>query len=231
MKLNPSSRAEKSLDVFRPSEYTCLVLQYLQDQPEVARERRACEIGTGNGVIAAQAAMQGASAVVVSDIEDQALAAAKDCLASLDAPSCSFEFHLGPMWSPFANRRFDLILATLPQFPCEASVLSDRLHSWSVGGSDGRALLDRFVAGLDEHLAVGGRAVFAHNSFVGLDKTRAVVEAAGLEMTVERAVTVLLAPTKVAALPLGLAAYAPHIYPVGNYVFGHVSLAVVCKNH
>ena len=89
------------------------------------------------------------------------------------------EFHRGDMWRPVAGRRFDLIVANLPHFP--------------MARGDGRrppaelerrrtrrpaSCSTRFLDGLPAHLAPGGRAVITHNAFVGLDRSRAIVERA-----------------------------------------------------
>ena len=78
------------------------------------------------------------------------------------------------------GRRFDLILANLPHFPMEAAAIGDRLPTWSSGGADGRPLLDPFLAGLGDHLTPSGRAVIAHNAFVGLEATKAAAHRQGL---------------------------------------------------
>ena len=65
-----------------------------------------------------------------------------------------------------------------------------RLPTWSAGGADGRRLLDPFLEGLRHHLAPGGRAIITHNSFIGLDRSRAIL--AGIGLTLRIAQTTLV---------------------------------------
>ena len=76
------------------------------------------------------------------------------------------------MWRPVAGRRFDLIVANLPNSPHPQVSISGRPPNWSAGGPDGRLLVDAFIDGLAAHLAPGGRALMTHNSYIGLDRTR-----------------------------------------------------------
>src|SRR5207302_10254700 len=123
------------------------------------------------------------------DIENEAVVSSSLLLRELDYRD-NFEFHRGDMWRPVAGRRFDLIAANLPHFPMEPQEIGCRLASWSSGGADGRALLDRFLEGVPAHLAPGGRAVMTHNGFLDLDLSRSIVEQSGLSLRIAQTVLV-----------------------------------------
>jgi release factor glutamine methyltransferase len=101
---------------------------------------------------------------------------------------------------PVAGRRFDLIVANLPNSPHAPVSISGRPANWSAGGHDGRRLVDVFIAGLRMHLAPGGRALMTHNSFIGLDRSREAAEAHGLSFDVRFSILVYVAEEKLALM-------------------------------
>ncbi len=156
---------------FRPSDYTAALLRLLELRQDWVRGAHVLDVGCGSGVLLAAAGALGAAAVCGVDIEADAVAASARLLATLDLEG-EVETHRGDLFAPVRGRRFDLILANLPHFPMEPAQIDGRLPSWSSGGADGRALLDRFIANVGGHLALNGRAVVAHNAFVDLEATR-----------------------------------------------------------
>lgn len=215
--------------LFQPSEYTAMVLQFLLDRPELVRGRRVCEIGSGNGVIAAQAALLGAAHLTVTDIETRGLDTARGCLEAGPRPEGGIDYLLGSVWAPAADRQFGLVLANLPHFPAEQLMLPGRIPSWGAGGADGRAILDPFLDGLHAHLEPEGIAVFTHNTFAGIEQTRRKVERQGLCLCTGYETIVHLPPIKIAALAQDVAAFAPEIFSIGHNHFGRVSLAIVSR--
>lgn len=222
------TKAQTSHDVFAPSEYTCLLLSYLEENIETVSGRSVCEIGTGNGVVAVQAALLGARSVTVSDVEQSALDAVSASFAQLPQGGAGLNCLLGPIWQPYGTAQFDLILANLPHFPTPALTLPGRLPSWSMGGEDGRHLLDPFLEGLPKHLAPGGRAVFTHNRFVGIEETRNFLHAHGLSLRTCRETIVPLSALKASALTHGADGYGNEVFTLGQHVFARVCLAVAC---
>ena len=141
---------------FRPSDYTAALLRLLRLRNEWVRGARVLDVGCGSGVLLAAAGNLGAAALCGVDIEADAVAASARLLATLDLDR-EAETHHGDLFDPVRGRRFDLILANLPQFPMKPAPVDDRLPSWSSGGVDGRVLLDRFIANINAHLATDGR--------------------------------------------------------------------------
>jgi len=167
-----------ALAALRPSEYTAALIQVLQANAGCVQGAKVLEIGSGSGVVLAALGALGAGSLCGIDIEEDAVASGMLLLEELGHGKAA-ELHHGDMWSPVGDRRFDLIVANLPHFPMVDSDLSGRLPTWSAGGADGRRLLDPFLEGLRRHLAVGGRVFITHNAFVGVERSREIVERIG----------------------------------------------------
>ena len=78
------------------------------------------EIGSGSGVVLAVLGALGAGSVCGIDIEEDAIEASSRLLARLGHDNA--EFLQGDMWRPVTGRRFDLIVANLPNFSASAGV-------------------------------------------------------------------------------------------------------------
>ena len=146
--------------------------------------------------------------------------------------TAAIEVHQGDLFAPVHDRRFDLILANLPHFPMEPAPIGERLPTWSSGGADGRRLLDPFLAGLGDHLAPGGRAVIAHNTFVGLEATRCGAQRDGLAVEVTATVLVDMPPTKLARLTPDVLKREtdPSIHLYGGLAFGEMLVLTITRD-
>ena len=202
----------------RPSEYTAALIQALRAEPSRVCGVRALEIGCGSGVVLAVLGGLGAAALCGIDIEGDAIATGRTLLQDLGLEA---EIHQGDMWQPVAGRRFDLIVANLPHFPMDHFEVAGRLSTWSSGGIDGRELLDPFLEGLSDHLAINGRAVITHNAFVDVWRSRRILEQYGLSMHIVNTVLVHIANEKIDLMtPSILRAeegrsihrYGPHVF-------------------
>jgi len=219
---NPSVRETILL---RPSEYTAALIQALRTRPELACGTSALEIGFGSGVVLAAIGELGAASLCGVEIEAIAVASGTRLLRQFGFGD-RLEIHHGDMWQPVAGRRFELIVANLPQFPTQSIDYDDRLPSWSVGGQDGRHALDRFLDGLPEHLSPGGRAMITHNGFIGLAATRERVERHGLSLRIAATVTVSLPREKLRLMPDNIirSENGRSIYRYGPYAFADVHI-------
>jgi release factor glutamine methyltransferase len=217
---------------FWPSQYTAALLHALRRHPEWARGASVLEIGCGSGVLLAAAGALGAASLCGVDVERVAVAATLELLGGLELDA-EVEVHQGDLFTPVDGRRFDLVLANLPHFPMEAGAIGDRLPTWSSGGADGRSLLDPFLAGLGRHLTPPGRAVIAHNAFVGLEATEAAALGQGLRVDVTAALLVDLPPPKLARLTPGVlrreAGRTIHRY--GGLAFGELLVLTISHGH
>jgi release factor glutamine methyltransferase len=218
------------LSALRPSEYTAALIQGLQMQASRVRGAAVLEIGSGSGVVLAALGKLGAASLCGIDIEEDAVASGMLLLAELGHGAMT-ELYLGDMWMPVTGRRFDLIVANLPHFPMPPNDVPGRLPTWSVGGSDGRALLDPFLDGLGGHLLGDGRAVITHNAFVGLDRTREVLDRHGMELRIALTTLVYITDEKLARMTrkVLLAEDGRTIHRYGPYAFGEMHIVEIAR--
>ncbi len=216
---------------FWPTPYSAALVQVLRRHAEWVQDARVLEIGCGSGVVLAAAGVLGAASLCGVDVEAAAVAATCRLLETLD-PRVAFEVHQGDLFAPVAGRRFELILANLPHFPMEAAAIGDRLPSWSSGGADGRHLVDPFVAGLAAHLTPDGRAIMAHNAFIGIDATTATALRHGLRVEVAATILVDLPPPKLARMTPDVLSRETgrsiHVY--GHLAFGEMMVLIISRN-
>jgi release factor glutamine methyltransferase len=212
-----------ALHVLRPSEYTAALIQTLLGMRRLVRGAQVLELGSGSGVVLAALAGLGAASLCGIDSEDQALQAGE---AMMEASGAAAEFHRGDLWQPVGDRRFDLIVSNLPQFPTESLSFPGRLPSWSHGGHDGRQLLNPFLDALAAHLVPAGRAVITHNAFIGLAETRRRLARRGLRARILRTVMVTLPneKLKVMSSDIRLREEGRTIHTIGAYCFGRVHI-------
>ncbi len=205
-------------DLFRPSEYTAALLLQL-------RMRRPCtgrvlDMGTGSGVVLAALARAGARELVGVDIEPEAVQRTRALLASHGITHASMR--CGDLWKPVAGEQFDLVVFNPPQLPLQDDMHGERLRTWSEGGRDGRAVLDRFLCGLADHLAPGGAALVTHNTFLGLERTMHLLASRALRAETRQTVAVHMPAYKLCRLPQSWLErhLGGTLQRVGPYVFG-----------
>jgi len=230
-RLVPVAQAELALAALRPSEYTAALIQVLQAKSSVVRGATVLEVGSGSGVVLAALGELGAASLCGIDIEEDAVTSGMLLLAELGHGETA-ELYVGDMWLPVVGRRFDLIVANLPHFPMERSDVPGRLPSWSAGGSNGRALLDPFLEGLDGHLADGGRAIIAHNAFVDLGRSREILAACGMTLTVALTTLVYIPEDKLSRMTASVLAVQDgrSIHRYGPYAFGEMHIVEITRH-
>lgn len=206
----------------RPSEYTALLVQALHERAACLRDARVLDMGCGSGVVLAAACALGARSVCGVDIEDEAVRASAALLQA--RAHVETQIVRGNLWEGVPDGHYDVVLANLPQFPLAATDLPGRLPSWSAGGRDGRLLLDPFLDGLGSRLASGGRALLAHNAFIGIDATRRRLARHGLALETVMRTLVAIPTEKMARMtPAILAAETGRtLRRFGPYAFGEV---------
>lgn len=211
-----------------PSEYTAALIHALRGRPGLAYGAAVLEVGSGSGVVLAAIGDLGAASLCGVDIESSAVASGAVLLHTTGYGD-KVEMVRGDMWRPVAGRRFDLIVANLPQFPMEPAAYGARLPSWSAGGPDGRWLVDRFLVGLSDHLNPGGCAVMTHNAFIDIERTRLIVQDHGLSLRVATTVMVYLPPEKFALMTSNilLAEQGRSIHRYGPYAFGEMCVVEI----
>lgn len=223
----PDQQSVNGPDHFRPSDYSAALVQCLVHDRVQAKGRRVLDVGCGSGVLLAAAGAAGAAHLTGVDIEADAVAETRALLDQHGYASVR-DIHNGALFDPVGQRQFDLVLANLPHFPMDPAAVEGRLPTWSAGGADGRALLDRFLDGLALHLAPDGRALVMHNAFIGLEQTYSKAAAQGLSVSVLSRFLVPLPKPKLEQMTREVLARetGQSIHMFGNYAFGTV--AVLC---
>ncbi len=137
--------------VFNPGLFRSgAVLAATLGRPAPGGAGRALDMGTGSGIGAVTAARQGWQ-VVATDINEAAVRCAR-INALLNEVEGRVEVRHGDLFEPVAGERFDVVLFNPPFF---RGVPADALaHAWR-----GVDVVERFAAGLREHLAPGGYAL------------------------------------------------------------------------
>ena len=207
-------------DPFRPSAHTGLLIAALREAGPTLDRTAGLDMGLGSGVVLAVLGQIGVRRLFGVDIDPAALIATATLLQEeglIDQASV----HLGSLWDTLAGERFSIIAANLPQFAADAPADPEHSPYWSSAGSDGRRFMDPFLAGLGAHLLPGGAAFIAHNVFLGLDRTRAILRTHGLVCACVNATSVLLHPQKAGMLNPSLRQQgaAVGIHRVGAYEF------------
>lgn len=185
--------------LFSPSEYTAALLMHVRSQAASAPPASALELGTGSGVVLALMLALGAKQALGVDIEVAAVEATQKLLAQ-EGVAERARVVQGDMWTACGDQRFDLIATNLPQFAAAHIEGDGRLPSWSVGGPDGRTVVDKFLLGLPDHLSRNGVALMTHNTFIDVTKTQAFLSSLGLHARVIYTASALLSEQKMANL-------------------------------
>jgi release factor glutamine methyltransferase len=186
-------------DPYRPSDYTGLLMHALRAGAPGYRRGSGLDMGVGSGVLLAMLGELGVERLVGVDIDPFAIHAAETLLREM----CLLDrtrLLQGSLWQAVGEVRFDIVVANLPHFAAIEPSDPDRSPYWSMGGPDGRCLLDPFLAELGAHLGDGGVALITHNSFVDVARTKAMLADQGLKARGVLSTTVPLHPTKIELL-------------------------------
>jgi release factor glutamine methyltransferase len=164
-------------DVQPPKAGSLLFCRHLGARPD----ERVLDLGSGSGLAAVLAARAGAH-VVATDIRPEAVACTRDNAARNGVRVDARE---GDGFTPVRGLRFDLIGTSPPQMPTPPGFERDDAEAAADnGGPDGWALLDRLIGECPPYLNPGGRLVFTLFGFLGIERARRRLRAAGLEPTV-----------------------------------------------
>lgn len=203
-----------------PGEFTCALLKSLLAEQSVMSAARVLDLACGNGIALALFGQNGASFLCGVDSDPSAVAATLKLLDTLQLGALA-EISCGDLWAPVGLRRFDIIIADLPQLPAGHGDLDERSRTSRSGGVDGRRLVDRFLLGLPARLAPGGRALMVHAGYIGVEESARMVTERGLELSIVSTTLVYWGPGRLAALAPDILAretgrtihrYGPHTF-------------------
>ena len=169
--------------VFRPPSDTWMLAKVLRSEIEGSHAGRAevLDLCTGTGALALVAARAGASVTAI-DISRRAVLNVR-----LNALLNGVRVRplRGDLFSPVADRQFDVIVTNPPYVPAPDERLPERglERAWQAG-LDGRVLIDRICAAVADHLKPGGVALIVQSTINGEEQTCSLLEDAGLEADV-----------------------------------------------
>lgn len=206
--------------LFSPSEYTAALLMQIRQRASVAPPASALELGTGSGVVLALMLVLGAKRALGVDIEAAAVEATQTLIQQVGVADRA-QVVQGDLWAHCGMQRFDLIATNLPQFAAAYLEGDGRLPTWSVGGPDGREVVDKFLLGLPQHLSRDGLALMTHNTFIDVAKTQGILAPLGLQAQVIYTASALMSAQKMASMsPDVLARFTGRgIHRLGDYWF------------
>jgi len=139
---------------------------------------RVLDVCTGTGHLAVAAALAGARRVVAVDISRRAVLSAR---VNARLNGVRVDVRRGDLLAPAGGERFDLVVSNPPYLPAGDGGIPAHgpERAWDAG-PDGRALLDRLIAGTPRVLAPGGTLLLVQSSLCGETATLAALAAAGL---------------------------------------------------
>lgn len=159
-------------DVYDPSDDTFLLAENL----DVTKNDYVLDMGTGCGILAVIAGKT-AKKVVGVDISQRAVMNAR-INVSLNEVEMRVEIRLGDLWSALKpNESFSLILFNPPYLPIpETEKMGGILErAWS-GGKNGRAVINLFLARLDDFLKEEGQVQMVLSSLSKIGDTLSCVK-------------------------------------------------------
>ena len=139
----------------------------------------AVDVGTGCGILAVIALLQGAHRVYVSDINAGAVAVAVENAARNEVASEFLTMPAGDtMLQLPAGILADLIICNPAQLPMPVPQdANDPFYA----GPDGRRMIEALVRESPARLAPAGRLLMTHNSLTDVPTTTRLMESVGLE--------------------------------------------------
>lgn len=169
--------------VYAPQEDSQLLIDVME-KTGLAVGNRVADLCTGSGVVAVNAALQGAASVSAFDICPKAVRCARTnaLTAGVDV-----DVHLGSWARAVEFRPFDLVTCNPPYIPHDPQTGVGDVPS-SVGparawdaGYDGRMILDPLCEAVPELLADGGSLLLVQSEFANPRQTLAALSSAGLD--------------------------------------------------
>jgi len=172
--------------VYAPQEDSRLLVDVL-DRTGLAVDRRVVDLCTGSGVVAINAARQGAFYVSAFDICHRAVRCAR---ANALSAGVDVDVRLGSWARAVEFGPYDTVVCNPPYVPHGGDDDTDRIpphagppQAWNAG-QNGRMVLDPLCAAAPALLADGGSLLVVHSEFSGVDQSLAALRTGGLNAEV-----------------------------------------------
>jgi release factor glutamine methyltransferase len=156
-----------------PTPYTMLLAESIPPMPGAT----VVDIGTGSGILAIVACLQGASRVYIVDINPVSIDAALHNGGLNDVADRLIHLPVGASMIPLpVGETVDVVISNPAQLPLPRSA---EAFSPYYAGIDGRAMIDEVITAAPSKLAPGGRVLMVHNSVTDFPKTLSMMQAVG----------------------------------------------------
>lgn len=172
--------------VYAPQEDSQLLID-IMEKTGLAVGRRAVDLCTGSGVVAVNAALQGASSVTAFDICPRAVRCAR---GNALGAGVDVDVHLGSWARAVEFDPFDLVTCNPPYVPHAPEADREPVpagvgpaRAWDAG-YDGRMILDPLCEAVPDLLASGGSLLLVQSEFADPRRTLAALSSAGLDAEV-----------------------------------------------
>jgi release factor glutamine methyltransferase len=139
----------------------------------------AVDIGTGSGILAIVACLQGASRVYVVDTNPAAIETAFDNAERNGVVERLVHLPVGDSIVPLAaDEKVDVIISNPAQLPLPKAA---ERYSPYYAGPDGRRMIDEVIVATPAKLSLGGRLLMVHNSVIDFPKSLDLMHEVGLK--------------------------------------------------
>ncbi|GAA2541418.1 HemK2/MTQ2 family protein methyltransferase [Mycolicibacterium diernhoferi] len=167
--------------VYAPQEDSQLLIDVM-DKTALALGSNVADLCTGSGVVAVNAAIQGASSVSAFDICPKAVRCAR---ANAQVHDAAVEVYLGSWARATEFGPYDLVVCNPPYVPHDSSIepvpsTVGPARAWDAG-FDGRMVLDPLCAAAPGLLADGGSLLLVQSEFADPRRTLELLSEAGLD--------------------------------------------------
>jgi release factor glutamine methyltransferase len=156
------------------------------------------DVCSGSGALAIAAALAGATSVTAVDVSRRAVATER---INARLNGVRIRARRGALLDAVPGETFDLIVSNPPYLPSPGAIPTRGAARHTEAGADGRALLDRLIAGAPAHLRPGGVLLVTHSSVNDERATLEQMRAAGLRPSVLARRTGPLGPLLAARAP------------------------------
>lgn len=165
-------------DVGPASPYSLLLAECIPD----LSGKTVVDLGTGSGIIAIIAALQGAKMVYLLDTYDKAVSLALENGQRNGVGDRLVHLPVGATMLPLpVGEKVDVILCNPAQLP---SPQQEQKNSPFNAGPDGRSMIDPLIREVPEKLKPFGQLLMVHNSLANLRKSLDALNSVGLRPSI-----------------------------------------------
>ena len=162
-------------DVGPVSPYSLLLAESV---PDLA-DKTVVDLGTGSGILAILASLQGAKKVYLLDTYDKAISLALENGERNGVGDRLMHLPVGSTMLPLpVGEKVDFILSNPAQLPLPQQ---DRDNSPFYAGPDGRSMIDALIVEAPTKLNRSGHLLMTHNSLANLNKSLTMLKSVGLQ--------------------------------------------------